>query len=825
MATTPTVTSVRQIKSGRAWRKSVLLSASALAIAASLPACALAQEEDGEVRLEEIIVTAQKRAQRLQDVPVSVTAVPADTLVANRITTVADLGYAVPNLQVRTVVGGSSLPSYTIRGLFTLGSSPGSDKGVALYIDGVYLGAFGGSIFELAEIERVEVLRGPQGTLFGRNATGGAISFVTKEPPGEFGLKQTLTAGNRDHFRSSTRLNTPQWGPFSASVTYTHSERRGDIRNLGAGTVWDVSAAYGRPKTFTSPKYLGSENLEAVAAAVKFEPSDNFKAVYRYDYSEKDFTANGLGTIYAAPFIRALIASQPNQSILGGISPKRPKAVNANGVVPSRTKAWGHNLTIEYAVSDAVTVKNILAYRWTEDLPPFQDISSIGGLINTGSAAWQTLGFLPFFAGGSAVVNSTIGAPFIIRPTASGGSDEQWSDELQVNVDTDFVTLTAGGLSYYTKLNRAQAGEENGVGRIHSALFNVFPNYQVPFLRQPTTGGGRRTVIKMLSYAAYAYGEFHVTPQLDLVAGVRYTKDRKKGTDAASYTAAAAIVLPVDYRENKVTYNLGVNYKVNDDILVYGKYSTGYISGGSLAGIEYVPETAKSWEAGLKADWFGRTLRTNLAVFDVKYGNLQIPTSGTNLTPPRPEVGQALINAGDAKARGFELEMTYAPPIRGVTLTAALGYTDFKFTKLLPIALIGGVDYLPSHRPDWTANLSAQYRTEPLFGEMFMNARLDASYRSQAWGITQLPTTSALFPAAEQTRYKSVGKLNPYWVLNGRLALEGFKIGGADATVALWGRNLLDEDSPNMMQALAFFSIAAHYEPARTIGVDLTVEF
>jgi iron complex outermembrane receptor protein len=805
----------------RSKRLAQFLSVSLGVLALCAPAAAIAQE----TRLEEIVVTAQKRVQNLQEVPVSVTAVPADTLVANRITSVADLGYAVPNLQVRSVVGGSSLPSYTIRGLFTLGSSPGSDKGVALYIDGVYLGAFGGSIFELAEIERVEVLRGPQGTLFGRNSTGGAISFVTREPTGEFGFKQTLSAGNRDYFRSVTRLNTPQWGPFSASATYTHSQRHGDIRNLGAGTVWDASAAYGRPKTFTVGKYLGSENLESFAAAVKFEPSDNFKAVYRYDYTEKDFTANGLGTIYAAPFIRALMASQPNQALLGGIAPKRPKAVNANGIVPSRTKAWGHNLTIEYQVSDAVTVKNILAYRWTQDLPPFQDISSIGGLINTGNAAWQTLGFLPFFQGGSAVVNSTIGAPLIIRPTASGGSDEQWSDELQVNVDTDFVTLTAGALSYYTKLNRAQAGEENGVGRLHSSLFGVFPNYQLPFLRQPTSGGGRRTVIKMLSYAAYAYGEFHVTPQLDLVAGVRYTKDRKKGTDAAGYTAAAAIVLPVDYKNNKVTYNLGFNYKFNDDILVYGKYSTGYISGGSLAAIDYAPETAKSWEAGLKADWFNRTLRTNLAVFDVKYGNLQVSTSGANLTPPRPEVGQALINAGDAKARGFELETTYATPIRGLTIAAAAGYTDFKFTRLLPIALIGGVDYLPGHRPKWTGNISAQYKSEPLFNDVFMNARLDVSYRSEAWGITQLPSTSALFPAAEQTLYKSVGKLNPYWVLNGRVALEGFKIGGADATVALWGRNLLDEDSPNMMQALAFFSNAASYEPARAVGVDLTVEF
>jgi iron complex outermembrane receptor protein len=804
----------------RRLKRAALLSASAGVLAACAPSFAFAQAQ-----LEEIIVTAQKRAQRLQDVPVSVTAVPADTLVANRITTVRDLGSAVPNLQVRTVVGGSSLPSYTIRGLYTLGSSPGSDKGVALYIDGVYLGAFGGSIFELAEIERVEVLRGPQGTLFGRNSTGGAISFVTKEPPGQFGVKQTTSVGNYDYFRSSTRVNTPQVGPFSASLTYTHSERRGDIKNVAAGTVWDFSAAYGRPKTFTSPKYLGSENLEAVGVAVKFEPTDNFKAVYRFDYTENTFTANGLGSIYQAPFVRAMVAAQPDPALRSVISPKRPKSVNARGVVPTTMEAWGHTLTMDYKVNDTVSLKNILAYRWTEQLPPWQEISGVDGLVNQGGPAFLTLGFLPFFQGGAAAVNSTIGAPLGIRPTASGGTDEQWSDEFQVNLDTKFVTLTAGGLSYYTWLQRKNAGEENGVGRARSNLFALFPNFQVPYLGQPGGAGGLTTTIKMMSYAAYAYGEFHITPQIDVIGGLRWTKDRKKGVDLSAYSLAAPTVLFVDYNDDRFTYNLGVNYKFSDDVLAYAKYSTGFISGGSLAGIDYAPEIAKSWEAGLKADWFDRTLRTNLAVFDVKYSNLQIPTSGGNLVPPRPEITQALVNAGDAKASGFELETTYAPPIKGLTLSAGVGYTHFKFTKILPIVLIGGVDYLPAGRPDWTANLVAGYKSDPLFDDVRLNARVDANYRSESWGITQVPATSALFSQAEQTLYKATGKLHPYWIVNARLALEGFKVAGSDVSLALWARNLFNEDSVNMMQALGFFSNAADYERARTVGVDLTVEF
>ena len=166
-----------------------LLGCSALATVALLPGQALAQDAEENRGLEEIIVTAQKREQSVQDVPIAVTAVTQETLKANRIFTVNDLSSIAPGVTVRPSAGGVSVPSFTIRGQNSFGVVAGSDKQVSIYLDGVYISSPRGSIFDLPDVARLEVLRGPQGTLFGRNATAGAVSVTTRDPSGEAGAK------------------------------------------------------------------------------------------------------------------------------------------------------------------------------------------------------------------------------------------------------------------------------------------------------------------------------------------------------------------------------------------------------------------------------------------------------------------------------------------------------------------------------------------------------------------------------------------------------------------------------------------------------------
>src|ERR1700761_561618 len=328
--------------------------------------------------LEEIVVTAQRREQRLQSVPISITALGSETLKAERIETVGDLNAVAPNLTVRPGAGGNQSPNYTLRGILGASSAAGQDKGVSPYLDGVYLQAQSGSVFELADIERIEVLKGPQGTLFGRNATGGAIQIITKDPTGEFSGYQEFSAGNLGIFRSKTHVDLPAFGPISAYITYLHSQHDGDTRNLGAGTQWNYYSTGTISGTQTSPSRLGDDDTNAVMAAVKYS-SDDFDLVYKGDYTHDDYTPNAQGVsylpaIYGGPttpsFLRQLYNASPNP--MTPITTQRPDAVNNWFATPGVTENWGHNLTAKYYVNDSIQLKNILSLRQTKNYTTFQ---------------------------------------------------------------------------------------------------------------------------------------------------------------------------------------------------------------------------------------------------------------------------------------------------------------------------------------------------------------------------------------------------------------------------------------------------------------------
>jgi len=714
----------------------------------------------------EVVVTAQKREQRLQDVPTSVTALTAETLVINRIQNVADLDSVSPSLTVTTVPAGNSGPQYSMRGVLGAGSAPGADKGVALYIDGVYIGTASGSVFDIADIEQIEVLKGPQGTLFGRNSTGGAISITTRGPKGEFHVKQQLTFGNYDQFQSRTRIDTPQLGPFSATVTYAHSERRGEIRNTGAGTVWN-GATSGLSSRLESPEWLGSEDSDSWAAALKFDVTPDFSLNYKFDHTDGHLTEQGVGQLaFIFPTLTNLNTASGSPNV---VTPDRPESVNNWATVPSTVKATGHALSANWRVSDSLNVKNIVAYRKGSYYAPLNMLYGLGGLF------------------------ASPGVPFLPLVTLSAGHDSQWSEELQVDYDSKLLHLTTGGLWFHQKNAKGSAGTA-----INSIALRAAPGFVIPAPAVPT----RLSDVTVRSYAVYAQGEFHVMDTLDAVLGARYTDDKKRGTDRTIPTVGT-----LDYDGNKWTYNLGLNYKPTSDILLYGKYSTGYISGGRLATLNYAPETAKSLEAGLKADWLDRRLRTNLALYSAKYGNLQYAGAGSTFGVPA--AAQVLVNAGDAKAKGAELEVT-AVPVQAITLSANVSYLDFKLTRLDSRFVAAG-NSLAAQRPKWVANLSAQWVSPPVVGDARFNIRADANYRSEHDGGSNLTFRS-------RTRVPSI------WVVNARIALDDLDLGPVKGSLALWAHNLFDEGSPRYILGTPL-AVAAIYERARTVGLDFTAEF
>ncbi len=751
--------------------------AAALIAGAALAAAPAFAQESG-AQLEEIVVTAQKREQNLQDVPIAVTAISQTALQTNRVVDVRDLNALAPNLSVRVASGGASIPTYSMRGLVTGGGSLGSDRGISVYIDGVYVQSATGSIFQFADLQRIEVLRGPQGTLFGRNATGGAISMVTRDPSGEFGVHQELSYGNYNQFRSKTRLDLPKFGPFSASVTYVRAQRDGDIKNLGAGTIWNYANAGLGLKM--SPKRLGDSNVNAVLAAVKFEPSDKFNATYKFDYAEDHFTPEGQGIAFydiVAPSIAGIVSSQPNPAILTPVTNKRPDAVNDWFATPSYVKSWGHALTARYEVNDQISLKNILSARKSYVSSSYQ-LDGLGGL-------------------------KVAGLPFLLLANTGEETDKQWSDEAQVNWNHKFFTLTAGYIHFE---NKSIGGGYEGVA--NAITFSTMPNFTLPAV------ANFHSIVKLKSDAAYVQLEGHVSSQIDVIGGWRITRDKKSGVDRT----VIGLSQPIHYEKSRPTYLAGVNFRPMDGVLTYAKYSTGFISGGFLASRSYLPEIAKSYEAGIKADLFDRRLRTNLAVFDAKYTNLQLTTSGANLTPPNP-AGVVLINAADAKSKGFEWENTFVP-LQGVTLGANVGYTDFKYTRV--DRLIGTLQsYLPLNRPKWTGQLSAQYEGEEIFRGGHLVLRLDANYRGKTQlGYTRIGGNPAAIPALQT---------NNTWIVNGRAALADFDIGGGKGQVALWARNLFNDKSLANVSSLNLGALGsifpASYERARTYGVDVSVDF
>ena len=253
-----------------------------------------------------------------------------------------------------------------------------------------------------------------------------------------------------------------------------------------------------------------------------------------------------------------------------------------------------------------------------------------------------------------------------------------------------------------------------------------------------------------------------------------------------------------------------MNYKINDEIFTYAKYSTGYISGGSVSAQPYKPELSTSYEVGIKTDLFNRHLRSNLAVFHVDYSHLQISSTGRSIG--RSDISSLILNAYDLQAKGVEWENT-AIPIEGVTLTANVGYTQSTLSNINPAT--GPKDQVrPQFRPKWTGNLAAQYEVKGMPGDSRLILRADGNYRSKEFitGNLNNPTIAdaLISPAA--------------WLFNARVALADIKVANTTAEVALWGRNLADNGRVTFGAPFPLFATSM-YERARTYGVDAAFKF
>ena len=828
-----------------------LLICTALASVGFLPVQAMAQAanasaQDNGTKLEEIVVTAQKREQNLQDVPIAVTALTQNTLVANRIATVSDLSGMAPGVTVRTAAGGSALPSFSVRGAISYGVVPGSDKEVSVYIDGVYISAARGAIFDLPDIERIEMLRGPQGTLFGRNATAGAVSITTRDPDGKFGITATQSIGNYNMNRERLSVDTPQFGPFSAYFSIMHSYKRGDIQNAASGLSWDRTAGGGSVQR--SAEWLGTKNSTSYFAAIKFQPSSNFKMVYKYDQNDEQGTPEGTGLVgvnnilsgpngvigtttqtLLAPLVLAVVNNQATP-VLSAPSGQRPDIVDNGFAVPSVQKAYGQSLTTTWHALDNLTFKNIMAFRHSgqTNSDPIDGFSSLPYTQAADTAFRNYLtgyfgSFLPSayvpgaVAGTVAGFGLHVGAPFVGIGTQPQSASNQWSDELQANYNSKLMALTVGAMWFHSRERSGYVGLPDSVG------FTTVPGGVITGAEGTNRNGAT-------SLAAYAQLELHVTSQLDLVGGIRDTQDKKTGSLVYGTPGNLTNVIYPVYKKTKPNFLIGANFKVTPDILLYGKYSTSFVSGGNVSTLTFAPEEAKSWEAGIKADLLDRRLRANLALYSVTYTNVQDASLASSIYAGDPalfpafnaqtinSLGTVIISqGGPIKAKGFELELT-AAPMRGVTLGGNISYCDTKFYDVNPVltAAVGG-ELDPALRAPWNAAVWGQYVTKPVVGDSTISMRIDATWHDRFW---QTQDRQLNIPA-----FAGINTVAPSWNANARIALRDIPVGNAKGEFALWAKNFTqNREATFALEELNLLG-SANYVPARTFGADLTIKY
>ncbi|MCC2601060.1 TonB-dependent receptor [Sphingopyxis yananensis] len=335
---------------------------------------AMAQETAPDGGLEEIIVTAQKREESLQDTPISLAVFGSEGLATKGISGLVDLRSHVPNLQLTPHPNSASTTQIFMRGVGLADDQITQDGSVAVYMDGVYVARSQGQALEVAELERVEVLRGPQGTLYGRNATGGAINFVTRKPElGDFGAKLQATVGNLNNRRYKAAVNIPMGETLAARLSYANIRQDGFVKNLGTGVDrW------------------GDKRREAMRADIYWQPSDAFNLRYSYDRSNIDDTP-------------AFLAFSPLYPLKADCPVAGSEHVR--DLLPNEVVSQGHSLTAEWDVGDALTVRSITAHR---KLRNFQNQDYLSGI--TGPAPFQK--------------------------NQSNAHQKQWSQEIQLVGDT-----------------------------------------------------------------------------------------------------------------------------------------------------------------------------------------------------------------------------------------------------------------------------------------------------------------------------------------------------------------------------------------------------
>lgn len=771
--------------------------------------------------IEEVTVTARRVEESLQDTPVSVAAFSPDDLTNIGASQAGDIAKYTPNLEMRKQPGSEDNYSLSIRGVAAAESALAIDPTVGIYVDGVYIARMTGLAFDIVDMERIEVLRGPQGTLFGRNTIGGAINVVTQKPRGEFAFKQQLSGGDEGYHRVHTTVDLPAIAGLAAKLSYLNNSRDGEMFSSITGDDVGASAA------------------EAYRIALTWSPVDSLNADYIYDRLRSDNNGNGHQVSHVRP-----IYADPNGQFYGGQYHETAAALSSDERLSqfpitnsdpeeSNSDIDGHALTVEWQATDSLTVKSISSLREWDSAARGSDFGAFPSP-DDGSLCKSTDPTDYNFVTGTCLDPVPAGTPVPIFGASRESSQEQWTQELQFigRAFDDRLAYTAG-LFYFEE----QAREVNPQSLVLPAAFafsGLSPALipanrgnsvviQLPFFRYATDNS---------SYAAY--GEFTYTPitDLDITLGVRYTVDKKETTltntlDATTTNPAGTVKTVTDDDEwNNFNPQLTVNYRWSPALSTYAKAATGYRSGGYNVRVRtsdafrtpFDEEEVTSYELGFKSDLFDRRLRFNGAVFHMIYSEQQVAAFEAGSGGASTNI----VNAGKSTNSGVELEMIWLP-VTGMRVTASYGYLKVDF-KEFETGVVDPVTGQPTgenrdisdtastdrYAPDHSGSLAVEYQFTPWrWGQLTLRA--DATYTDR---ITFHPQLN-LFDASDA-----------HTLVNARATLGNIDVGDGSLSFAAWGRNLTDEEYRDFGIDFGVVGFAMNtYGHLRSWGVDAVYRF
>jgi iron complex outermembrane receptor protein len=724
--------------------------------------------------LDEIVVTAQKRSENVQSIPLAVTALRAGDLQDRGLTDIADIAPLVPNLNVTQQTGRARI---TLRGIGIDNISTASESSVTLSEDGVFFARSAAALAGMFDVERVEVLRGPQGTLYGRNATAGSVNIITNQPSAGFEGYGAVTIGNYDTHNFEGAVGGPVSGEVFARIAFKTEDHSGYGKNLVTGHEID------------------DKNSQAVRGQVSIKPTDRLSILLGGDYyrsSDASAAWHYLGVSgESAPGVPII---PTGLRLPGGYRPSNLFDIASATDPKLKDEFYGGRVDATYQVNDAVSVRSLSAARQS-------DVDLLFNISPTGPTQLSVSRLTEF-------------AP-------------QFSEELQVNVNTEGNKVVAGLFLF----------DESVDGLTHTGLNKLLFGGPNLLVQGASKGGNLRTT----AAAAYAQDTYSITPSLRLTVGGRYSWEKKSVNDhdntnlVTPFSFSAAIDSP--HRTARKTWDdftpkLGLDYDLMADTLLYVSYAKGFKAGnynlgnfvpplGYKLGTQLPPvdpEKVTAYEAGLKTTLLHHRFRANIAGFYYDYTNLQVQkTQGTALV---------LENAASATIYGVEGEFEIQPlDTRGLLLTLTPAWLHARYdnfidsdpsrprqgTAIDPVTGQPAFDLRGAHlaqAPDYTVNLGAEYTFHLRTGALTIRGE---SFWSDRVYFSQFNRSETSQPA--------------YNLLNASVSYESLKQGYyAEAYIKnIADKTIISGAFPGTL--LTGGPLIGYLHPPRTFGVTVGIRF